>query len=161
MTLVSMNHIPSQTWTGSVFSWNEQIMYLFILSPSQPCPSFVKTGPLLPVGIVQNLYLPVLFQVNDVDLVSTSSESRLFVCEYSDCSAVSKFLYRCHFDAFYLYRYIRSRMWFIFSRYLYLWYRIPKALYLNGRVVHRYKLFNNLYLIADFLVRWVGLIRIN
>lgn len=80
-------------------------MYLFILSPSQPCPSFVKTGPLLPVGIVQNLYLPVLFQVNDVDLVSTSSESRLFVCEYSDCSAVSKFLYRCHFDAFYLYIY--------------------------------------------------------
>jgi hypothetical protein len=34
------------------------------------------------------LFVSFCFQANDVELVSTSSESRLFVCEYPDCSAV-------------------------------------------------------------------------
>jgi hypothetical protein len=36
-----------------------------------------------------DVFIRFCFQANDVELVSTSSESRLFICEYADCSAVS------------------------------------------------------------------------
>jgi hypothetical protein len=35
-----------------------------------------------------DIFIQFCFQANDVELVSTSSESRLFICEYPDCSAV-------------------------------------------------------------------------
>jgi hypothetical protein len=35
-----------------------------------------------------DIFIRFYFQANDVELVSTSSESRLFICEYPDCSAV-------------------------------------------------------------------------
>lgn len=37
---------------------------------------------------LSDTFIQFCFQANDVELVSTSSESRLFICEYPDCSAV-------------------------------------------------------------------------